>query len=252
MRFVRRTTLNPRDPRDYRMYVSQTNDIIMGGRASLQLPKGTAGDRSANQTNGMIRYNTDTDEVEVYQVGTWRSLRFKESSGITQQTIGTGNGASTYFGILNPAPPAIVQSGASWGAQNLIVLIENVMQLATTNYTVVQNPTPTILSAGTNNSGTTTITVAPTNNASTNFTDTIPNIKINTVVTATVLGSPVFSANTTVQTVGTNTFTINTPTLQAMPAGTTITLTLPTGYYINFTSAATLNKAITVLHGFDR
>jgi hypothetical protein len=55
MRFVRRTTLNPRDPRDYRMYVSQTNDIIMGGRASLQLPKGTAGDRSANQTNGMIR-----------------------------------------------------------------------------------------------------------------------------------------------------------------------------------------------------
>ena len=126
------------------------------------------------------------------------------------------------------------------------------MQLATTNYTVVQNPTPTILSAGTNNSGTTTITVAPTNNASTNFTDTIPNIKINTVVTATVLGSPVFSANTTVQTVGTNTFTINTPTLQAMPAGTTITLTLPTGYYINFTSAATLNKAITVLHGFDR
>jgi hypothetical protein len=252
MRFVKRTTVNPRDPRDNRLYVGQTSDIIMGGTKSLQLPKGATGDRSVLQNNGMIRYNTTTDEVEVYQSGTWRALRFKEATQITQQTIGTGNGASTLFGPLSPTPPATVQSGTTWGGQNLFVLIENVLQISTTNYTISQNPTPTLTAAGTNNLGTTTITVTPVNGASTNFVDTIANIKVGATVTASVLGSPVFAANTTVQTIGTNTFTINNATLLSMPAGTTITLTLATGYYINFTSAATLNKAITVLHGFDK
>jgi hypothetical protein len=200
----------------------------------------------------MIRYNTDTHEVEVYQASTWRAMRFKESTGITQQPIGTGNGATTYFGVLNPAPPATVQSTTSWGGQNLLVVIENVLQLHTTNYTIVQNPTPTLTTTGTNALGTTTITVTPTNNANTNFTDTIPNIKVGATVTATVSGNAVFPASTTVQTIGTNSFTINNATIYAMPAGTTVTLTLAAGYYVNFTSAATLNKAITVLHGFDK
>lgn len=141
MRFLRRTTVNPRDPRDYRLYVDVTSDIVAGGRASLQLPRGSTADRSANLVNGMIRYNTDTNEVEVYQVNTWRSLRFKESSQITQQNLGSGDASTVYFGPLNPAPPSVVQSGTTWGAQNLIVLIENVPQISTTNYTVEQNPT---------------------------------------------------------------------------------------------------------------
>lgn len=256
MRFVKRTTVNPRDPRDNRLYVGQTSDIIMGGTKSLQLPKGATSDLSVLSSRGMIRYNTTTNEVEVRQgltePGTWRALRFKEATQITQQTIGTGDGATTLYGPLNPTPPATVQSGATWGGQNLFVLIENVMQISTTNYTISQNPTPTLTSAGTNSLGTTTITVAATNGASTNFINTIPNIKVGAIVTATVLGSQVFAANTTVQTIGTNTFTVNNATLLAMPAGTTITLTLATGYYINFTSAATLSKPITVLHGFDK
>jgi hypothetical protein len=265
MRFLKRTTVNPRDPRDARMYVDVTSNVVMTGRASLQLPKGSTSDRpvaaiptslgatpGVADMNGMIRYNTTTDEVEVYQSGTWRALRFKEASGITQQLIGTGNGATTYFGVLNPAPPATVQSGFSWGAQNIIVLIENVVQISTTNYDVVQNPTPTLTATGTNLSGATTINVTPTNNAATNFTNTLPNIKAGATVTATVLGSPAFAANTTVQTVGTSSFTINNATLQAIPPGTTITITLPSGYYVNFTSPATLSKSITVLHGFDK
>lgn len=252
MRFLKRTTVNPRDPRDYRLYVNVTSDIVMGGRASLQLPAGAEADKSATLSNGMIRYNTDTNEVEVYQVNNWRTLRYKESTGITQQSIGTGNGASTYFGPLNPAPPAVVQSGTTWGGQNLLVVIENVLQIHTTNYTIAQNPTPTLTAAGTNLSGTTTINVTPTNNAATNFTDTIPNIKVGATVTATVLGNPAFAANTTVQTIGTSSFTINNATLQAIPPGTVITLTLATGYYVNFTSPATLNKPLIVLHGFDK
>ena len=154
MRFLRRTTVNPRDPRDYRLYVDVTSNVAMTGRASLQLPKGSTSDRpvaaiptSLGATpgladmNGMIRYNTTTDEVEVFQSGTWRALRFKENSGITQQSLGSGDASTVYFGPLNPAPPTTVQSGAAWGPQNLIVLIENVPQISTTNYTVEQNPT---------------------------------------------------------------------------------------------------------------
>lgn len=141
MRFLKRTTVNPRDPRDYRLFVNVTGDVVMAGRQSLQLPAGSIADRSANLVNGMIRYNTETDEVEVYQVNTWRALRFKESSQITQQSLGSGDASTVYFGPLNPAPPSIVQSGTTWGAQNLLVLIENVPQISTTNYTVVQNPT---------------------------------------------------------------------------------------------------------------
>ena len=262
MRFVRRTTVNPRDPRDYRLYVAQTSDIIMGGRASLQLPKGETGDRSALVSNGLVRYNTTTDEVEVYQSGTWRALRFKESNGISKQTF-TGDGASTYYGILSPAPAA-GSSNTTWNATQyalqFIVLVENVMQIGGSNYFIAQDPVlddsniivPALTTTGTNLLGTTTIIVTPTNNASANFTDVIPNIKAGCVVTATVLGSPVFTANTTVQTIGTNSFTVNNPTLLAMPSGTKITLTLQSGYYIRFDAASVLNKPITILSGFDK
>ena len=262
MRFVRRTTVNPRDPRDYKLYVAQTDDIVMGGRASLQLPKGATGDRSALVSDGLIRFNTSNNNVEVYQGSTWRSLRYAESNKISKQTF-TGDGASTFYGILSPAPAAGA-SGTTWNATQYalqyIMLIDNVVQIAGSNYYIAQNPVlddsdvtvPALTTTGTNLVSTTTITVQPTNNTSTNLTDVIPNIATGCVVTATVLGNPVFTANTTVQTIGTNSFTINNPTLVEMPASTKITLTLATGYYIRLDSASVLNKPITVLHGFDK
>jgi hypothetical protein len=257
MRFIRRTTVNPRDPRDYRLYVSQTNDIVMGGRASLQLPVGADADRSAAINDGLIRFNTDSESVEVYQGGAWRSLRYTEATKIIQQTIGTGNGCSVYFGPLNVAynPTKVASDNDNFDGQNLLVYIENVPQLWTTNYTIEQNPVTTLTAAGTNNSGATTINVTPTNNASTGFADKLPDIKIGDIVTAND-GGAVFDVGTTVQTVGTSSFTVNNPTLLNMTAATTITLTRAgsanAGYWIKFTSAATLSKAITILHGFDK
>ena len=143
MRFLRQQTLNRRAPYDLRMYVDMTNSVVLGTTNNMLLPVGTTAQRPVAPLNGMIRYNTDIatgGQVEVYQSGTWRSLRFKESTSITQQTVGIGDSTAVYFGPLNPAPPASVQSNTTWGGQNLIVLIENVMQLHGTNYTVVQNP----------------------------------------------------------------------------------------------------------------
>jgi hypothetical protein len=92
----------------------------------------------------MMRYNTDIStggQVEIYQGGTWRSLRFKEAGQITQQNLGAGDGTTTYFGPLSPQPPTVVANNATWGAQNILVIVENVIQVSGINYTVTNNPT---------------------------------------------------------------------------------------------------------------
>ena len=85
----------------------------------------------------MLRYNTDVSNFEVYQNSAWKPIRFKEPITITQQNLGNGDGTETTFGPLD--------SGDSFypvpiSENNILVTIENVFQLATTNYTLVQNP----------------------------------------------------------------------------------------------------------------
>lgn len=144
MRFLKTLSLNRRAIHDDRLAVDTANGVIMNTSNNLLMPKGNTDNRPASPSTGMIRYNTTNNEVEVYQgiggAATWRSLRFKESTGIIQQTLGTGDAVETIFGPLNPAPPSVVQSGVSWGGQNLIVVIENVIQLHTTNYVIIQDP----------------------------------------------------------------------------------------------------------------
>jgi len=141
MRFLRRQTLNRRAVYDNTLYVDTNNAIVMGSQNNLTLPTGPDSTRPAVPVNGMIRYNTTSLDIEVYQGSTWRALRYRESGSITQQTLGIGDGDTLYYGPLNPAPTANAQRGYSWSGANLLVLVENVLQLHITNYTVVQNPT---------------------------------------------------------------------------------------------------------------
>jgi len=148
MRYLRKQVLNRRAPYDQRLYVNLDDAVVMTSTNNVTLPSGTTAQRPVSPVNGMIRYNTDIvtgGELEVYQSSTWRSLRFKEPTLITQQSLGAGDNNNVYFGPLSPAPVTTVQSGVTWNetqiAKNLLVIVENVIQLATTNYTVVQNPT---------------------------------------------------------------------------------------------------------------
>jgi hypothetical protein len=126
---------------DNTLYVDTTNAIVMGSQNNLTLPTGPDSTRPSVPVNGMIRYNTTSLDIEVYQGSTWRALRYRESGSITQQTLGIGDGDTLYYGPLSPAPTGNAQRGYSWSGANLLVLVENVLQLHTTNYTVVQNPT---------------------------------------------------------------------------------------------------------------
>ncbi len=111
--------------------------IVLDSTDMLMVPKGTTAQKTTTASNGHLRYNTDNDVFEVYQASSWAPLRRFEPATVVQQALGNGDDVETKFGPLvnndtyNPVPTA---------AQNIIVLIENVFQLATTNYVLEQNP----------------------------------------------------------------------------------------------------------------
>ena len=147
MRYLKRQTLDRRSANNTTLYsdAARANVYISpSGQGSVVIPTGTTAQRPSSPVSGMMRYNTDIStggQIEVYQGGTWRSLRFKESGQIIQQNLGAGDGTTTYFGPLSPQPPTVVASNATWGAQNILVIVENVIQVSGINYTVTNNPT---------------------------------------------------------------------------------------------------------------
>lgn len=150
MRFLKRQTLNRRVPNDNRLYVDIDSAVIMETNQYLMLPSGDDTSRPVG-SNGMIRYNTTSNELEVYQSSKWRALKYKEASPIVQQSLGAGDSMTVYFGPLNAAydptdiasnvPVSGGQSAGQFGGQNIFVIVENVIQLYNTNYIVEQNPT---------------------------------------------------------------------------------------------------------------
>lgn len=247
MRYLRQQNINRRAPYDQRLYVDMTNSVVMTTTNNMLMPKGTTAERPVSPVNGMIRYNTTLNEVEIYQATTWRSLRFKESVGIVQQSLGVGNAVETVFGALNPAPPAYIQSGDTWGGQNLIVVVENVIQLHVTNYTILQNParaTGTILSF---TSGTNKITSS--NTSVINFST----LKFQPGQSITVSGSSFNNGIFTISNVTASEITVSSA-LTDESAGATVSLVGPyaLGYYVVFGDPVPIGKPVTVLHGFDK
>ena len=138
MKFLKKLQLAKKNVTDDRIAVDANSLVYFESTNAIKLPIGTtnqqpgqSGNTVTSPANGMLRYNSSTNEVEAYQNSAWRNIRFKEATTITQQSVGTGDGTETKFGPLSPIPTA---------AQNVLVLVENVLQLATTNYTLVQNP----------------------------------------------------------------------------------------------------------------
>jgi hypothetical protein len=140
MRFIKRQSTNLRSLSGKGVHYTVNDEIVMDSKNSVRVPKGPANERPETPTEGHLRYNSTVDELEAFQDGAWRQIRFKEpfrNPGIVQQNLGNGDAVETDFGPLNsqhneyPVPEA---------AQNILVFIENVFQISTTNYILVQNP----------------------------------------------------------------------------------------------------------------
>lgn len=220
MRYVKRQNTNRAAVNGKGVIYDVNGQVVMDSTDMMLVPKGTDADATTSYTEGHIRYNTDSNEFECYQNGALRKMRFKEPTTITQQSLGNGDASITIFGPLNSGDADYVEPAA---AQNVLVLVENVFQLATTNYTLVQNPS----SAGTGQEVTAGSFVTSTEY----------------IITAT--GSTDF---TLIGAADSNPGTVFTATGAGSGTGTA----RPTGYYLEFTSAPDLAKPVTVLHNFDK
>ena len=276
MKFLKKSQLNFRNVKDDSVAVQISNEITLNTPNAVRIPKGTTGQRpggvdSINTTSlGQMRYNSTTNEIEVYQgVGgraAWRSLRYKESTQIVQQDLGTGDDEEYIFGPLNPTPPTsdLVDDKSSWGGQNRLVFVENVMQLHTTNYVIIQNPcrvTGTIISfaAGTKkitSSNTAIInwvsrgyrigqSITVSGTAINNGTYTITNVTASDITVSQSLANEAGGASMTI-------LGLSSGTSGQSHSGSAY----PVGYYIQFEGPVPLGtvdpKHVTVLHGFDR
>ena len=138
MRLLKAQNTNLRTINGRGVQFDVNDQVFIESTNSMRVPKGTTAQRPSSPENGHFRYNTDENVFEVYEAGSWRSLRAAEPyrPGITQQTLGTGDAVEKIFGPLAsgdtnfPVPQA---------AQNVLVFVENVFQISTTNYTLEQS-----------------------------------------------------------------------------------------------------------------
>lgn len=148
MKFLKSQTTNKRSfsNSDGLFYNNSTGVFEMRSNSAMQVPFGTGdatetpgtalNQRPVSPQLGMMRFNTDTNSVEFYDNGVWKEIRLKEPTPITQQDLGTGDGVETVFGPLDASDTSypVPQS-----AQSVLVLVENVLQISTTNYTLEQS-----------------------------------------------------------------------------------------------------------------
>lgn len=147
MRFLKTLTLNRRAIYDSRVALDTSSTFTVADSTAMVVPKNDSS-LTAIETNGMIRYNTNTNQFEGRQNNVWREFRFKEPTAVVRQYLGVGDDSTTVFGPLNPDPfTYTAESGTTWDAeqiaQNLLVVNETIWQIGGTSYdfTVIQQPT---------------------------------------------------------------------------------------------------------------
>lgn len=151
MKFLKKSQLNFRNVKDQSVAVETDGRVTMDGKISLLIPKGGTADRPGSPVEGMIRYNSDTKELESYQGNSstgnavWRKIKFKEPSTISFQSF-TSHSGGDMFGPLTINPFNYVKENTNTSltatevAERLIVIVENVIQVANINYEILLDP----------------------------------------------------------------------------------------------------------------
>lgn len=230
MRFVKRLNLDRQNPTDKTFAVEIDGRITTDSSAQMQMPAGSTGQRAEPYSNGQIRYNNDANELEAYINGQWELLRTRRQGNIQFQTIASGDYVNTIYGPLSyrqdPNKP-----------QNVFIFVENVYQIPSVNYNLVNDPTVEKSTVGVTNPGVTVLNI-----------DDQTNINAG----QTVGGDVSIAPGTTVISVSTvsSSVIISAATLGTIQAGVTLSFAFSTGTYVSFTSAPP-EKPLYALNGFD-
>lgn len=137
MRLIKANSTNLKNFRGKGVRINTNDEIVMESDKTVKVPIGTTADRPQTPENGMMRYNSTTNLFEFYVAGQWLNIGTSAPGNIVQQNLGVGDDAETVFGPLDSGD---AQFPVPATAQSVLVFVENVFQIATTNYTLVQNP----------------------------------------------------------------------------------------------------------------
>ena len=227
------------------------------------MPKGTTAQRPVSVV-GQLRYNTQTKSFEAYEDlqnggATWKEFRLAEPVAITQQNLGNGDDTEVNFGILNSNYTGYLVPST---AQSILVMVENVLQIPGTNYTLTQNPgdvASNIISAVGNYNATGVGAFVSGNAGIVDWLSKGYHVGQSIVVTGTQTNNGTYSVtavtathlsvnqllNTEANSGQGNTFSID--------GKSSITgVSYPAGTYITFGTAVPTGKPVTVLHNFDK
>jgi len=270
MRLLKAQNTNLRTINGRGVQFDVNDQVFMESTNVMRVPKGTTAQRPTTPENGHLRYNTTDEVFELYEAGAWRNVRSAEPfrPGITQQNIGTGDAVEKIFGPLASGDALFPVPAA---AQNVLVFVENVFQIATTNYTLIQNPAKTNTIASIISVGATTVIQTSTDhgyaatdlvqilelNAAGDAVENLNNGDSSSPTSHSIVSIPAANRiEVAVDTTGGN--ALNYP---AAPNNALATIKRASsidgqayvdGYFLEFTSAPDLGKAITVLHNFDK
>lgn len=265
MRYLKRQSTNKRLLNGKGLIYTQYEEIEAQSTGAFLVPKGTQAQRPVTPQEGQLRFNTTLRQLEVYEslqggAPVWKQFRLSEPQNIVVQNLSNGDDTEVNFGILADG----FGSGLGYptSPENILVMVENVLQIPNTNYTLTQNPcdvNSNIISAvadynstgvGAFVSGNTALidwqskgyhvdqTLIVTGSQSNNGTYTI------TAVTPRYLSVDQLLVDELNASQG-NTFN--------MDGRSSVTgLSYPAGQYITFGTAVPTGKPVTVLHNFDK
>ena len=263
MRYLKRQSTNRRLLRGKGVIYDQYENIEIQSTGALLMPKGTTAQRPVSVV-GQLRYNTQTKSFEAYEDlqnggATWKEFRLAEPVAITQQNLGNGDDTEVNFGILNSNYTGYLVPST---AQSILVMVENVLQIPGTNYTLTQNPgdvASNIISAVGNYNATGVGAFVSGNAGIVDWLSKGYHVGQSIVVTGTQTNNGTYSVtavtathlsvnqllNTEANSGQGNTFSID--------GKSSITgVSYPAGTYITFGTAVPTGKPVTVLHNFDK
>jgi len=146
MKFYRKQVTNIKNVEGRGYVVRPNGEFSLEGRKSVTVPRGDTTERPLVPEEGMMRYLIESNpgdpidgKLEAYIGGDWKKIRMGTATVIHQQTFTGADDVETQFGPLDNQDPEDPTSFAN-NPQSLFVFIENVYQVPTTNYTLVQNP----------------------------------------------------------------------------------------------------------------